>query len=178
MYFTAIVLPQDLNERIQAHKNFMFENYGCKVGLKSPAHITLLAPFWMEEMLEAELINSIDLISNQILPFSIATKNFSVFTPKTIFIDVASNINLQQLKEASDNYFKTQPQYKTKIDERPFHPHITIATRDLPKKGFYEAWKVFKQKEFKEAWLAEGLSVLRHNQKNWDVVYTSQFQKL
>ena len=156
----------------------MFENYGCKVGLKSPAHITLLPPFWMDEELESDLLNATDLLAKQTLPFSINTDNFSVFAPRTIFIEVSPNKNLQQLKETSDNYFKTQLQYKTKIDDRPFHPHITIATRDLHKKDFYEAWNIFKQKEFKEVWQAEVLSVLRHNQKNWDVLYTSQFKKI
>ncbi len=54
MYFTAIVLPRELNEQILQYKNFMHEKFGCRVGLNSPAHITILSPFWMNEIVEPE----------------------------------------------------------------------------------------------------------------------------
>jgi 2'-5' RNA ligase len=177
MYFTAIVLPDELNEQILQYKNFMLEKYACRVGLNSPAHITILSPFWMNELVEPELLNGADQLGGQTTPFTIHTTNFSVFEPKTIFIEVQNNQNLSQLKTASDNYFKSHSVFKAKIDNRTFHPHITIATRDLHKKSFYEAWDIFKHKNFKEEWTAKGLSILKHNKKNWDVIYTSQFQK-
>lgn len=176
MYFTAIVLPGELNEQILQYKNFMLEKFGCRVGLNSPAHITILSPFWMDEKVEPEFLAAANKLAEQTTPFTIATNNFFVFEPKTIFIDVNNNDSLLQLKTASDNCFKRHPEFKAKIDDRAFHPHITIATRDLHKKPFYEAWEIFKHKKFKEEWTAEGLSVLKHNKKNWDVIYTSQFQ--
>ena len=54
---------------------------------------------------------------------------------------------LVQLKEKTDAFFKNNELYKIKIDNRPFHPHITIATRDLLKKSFYEVWPVFLKKK-------------------------------
>jgi 2'-5' RNA ligase len=175
MYFIAIVLPQHLNEKILKYKNMMLEKYNCKVGLKSPAHITLIPPFWMEEEKEKQLLTDIDLLSNQFHPFSISTNNFSAFKPRTIFITVAANDQLNQVKKIADDFFKSNSFYKIKIDERSFHPHITIATRDLFKKSFHEIWPWFAEKKFLEEWTTEGLSLLRHNQKNWDVIYTSQF---
>ena len=49
MYFIAIVLPDELNKKVLKWKNFMHDKFGCKVGLKSPAHITFIPPFWMHE---------------------------------------------------------------------------------------------------------------------------------
>ena len=54
MYFVAIVLPSHLNEKLLAYKQLMLEKYNCKVALKSPAHITLVPPFWMEEEKEQQ----------------------------------------------------------------------------------------------------------------------------
>ena len=34
---------------------------------------------------------------------------------------------------------------------------------------------IFEAKEFKENWEATGISVLRHNKKNWDVIFTANF---
>src|SRR5207302_877859 len=120
----------DLNKKIQKWKELMYEKYGCKVGLRSPAHLTFISPFWMEEEKEQQLIQDVDTVSSTVYPFTIAINNFSAFKPKTIFVDVVVNEELRALKATVDNFF-LQTDYKIKIDTRPFHPHITIATRDL-----------------------------------------------
>ena len=156
----------------------MLEKYNCKVGLKSPAHITLVPPFWLEEEKEKALIEDIDVLSEQLRPFSMSTNDFSAFKPKTIFIALATNGTLGSVKKATDDFFGNNPFYNIRVDNRPFHPHITIATRDLYKKSFQEMWPWFAEKKFGEEWTAEGISILRHNKKNWDVIYTSQFKIL
>ncbi len=176
MYFIAIVLPQDLDEKVLRLKKYMHEKYHCKVGLKSPAHITIVPPFWLEANMEEALLNEVDILANGVQPFSIATNDFSAFKPRTIFVAVKNNQELDKLKSKADQHFSEKEQYKIKIETRQFHPHITIATRDLFKKDFYESWPFFEMKEFKEEWEATGLSILRHNKKNWDVIYTAQFQ--
>ena len=174
MYFIAIVLPDGLNKKVLRWKHFMHERFGCEVGLKSPAHITLVQPFWMQPEKEHQLMADMDAISSSASPFTIDTKNFSTFKPRTIYIDVAVNEELRSLKEAINEFF-SQADYKIKIETRPFHPHITIATRDLNKKDFNEALTFFERKKFKAEWEASGLSLLRHNSKNWDIIYTSMF---
>ena len=175
MYFIAIVLPGELNQKILPFKQYMFEKYKCQVGLKSPAHITLVPPYWMNEELEIQLKKDLELHSNKFRPFTISTNHFSGFPPKTIFIALKENDDLKNVKNKTDDYFKERPEYKMKIDNRPFHPHITIATRDLYKKGFYEAKEYFSNKEFAETWIADSICLLKHNKKNWDVIHTSQF---
>ena len=175
MYFIAIVLPEELNKKIRKWKELMHEKYGCSVGLRSPAHITFVPPFWMEEEKEQQLITDVDVISSPVQPFTISINNFSAFKPRTIFADVIVDEALQKLKAAVDTFF-SKAEYKVKIDNRPFHPHITIATRDLHKKDFNDAWPTFENKKFKANWEANGLSVLRHNRINWDVIYTAVFK--
>ena len=175
MYFIALVLPGDLNKKVLQWKNFMHDRYDCKVGLKSPAHITLIPPFWMEESSEILLLADTDSLAITLSPFIIKTKSFSAFKPRTIFIDVDKTQELDMLKQSVDLFYRNKSVYKMKMDERPFHPHITIATRDLFKKSFYACWPVFEVEEFLEEWEANSLSVLRHNKKNWDVIHTSQF---
>jgi len=177
MYFIAIVLPQHLDEKVIKLKHYMFEMYDCKVGLKSPAHITIVPPFWMNAQKEIELISDVDELAGSLQAFTLSADNFSCFKPRTIFIAIESSEALNRLKHEADKLF-TQRDYGIKKENRPFHPHITIATRDLFKKDFADAWPYFEKKEFKEAWEVEGLSVLRHNKKNWDVVHTSQFKNL
>ncbi len=154
MYFIAIVLPQNLDEKILQYKKWMAEKYGCKVGLKSPAHITIAPPFWMNEELERTLVGDIEKISNETFSFDIITNSFSSFSPRTLFIAVEASEKLNGLKKLSDTFFRNT-NYGMKIENRPFHPHITIATRDLRKKDFWEAWEYFKDKIFREEFIAE-----------------------
>lgn len=174
MYFIAVVLPEALNEKILHYKKWMAEKYGCKVGLKSPAHITLVAPFWMEAEKETRLKTDMESISAQVSKFTITTDSFSAFKPRTLFVAVKENESLNALKQSSDNFFRPAD-YKIKIENRPFYPHITIATRDLHKKDFADAWPHFENKTFKEEFEATGLSLLKHNGRVWDVVFTSPF---
>ncbi len=175
LYFTALVLPEHLNNRILPLKQHMFAEYGCRVGLNSPAHITLLPPFKMDKGMEEALTAGVDDLSVSLTPFDVKTADFSAFPPRILFIDVEVSPALKSLKAASDRYFGAHPLLKVKIDTRPFHPHITIATRDLTPNDFAAAWLHFRDKTFNETWTANGISILRHNTKNWDVVHTSQF---
>lgn len=176
MYFTAVVLPPELNSDILKLKKWAQEGWGCKVGLKSPAHITLLPPFWMDEKWEPDFIKDLDLLCHPLSSFPISTNNFSAFKPRTIFIDVVVDEPLRRLKQQTDLYFKERPHYGAKIDTRSFHPHITIATRDLRKSAFAEAWPQVAQQVFKETFTATGTGLLRHNGRAWDVIHTSLFK--
>ena len=175
MYFLAVVLPEYINEKVLQLKLMMREQYGCTVALKSPAHITLIPPFWLHESLEQNLLQDVNIVARTITPFTISTNNFSAFQPRTIFIAVQPNIYLNNLKQKTDDFFAAKENYKIKLDRRPFHPHITIATRDIHKKAFYEVWPLFEHKIFKEEWVADSISILRHNTKNWDILYTAPF---
>lgn len=177
MYFVAIVLPDPLNEKVLHWKKYMQERYRCTVGLKSPAHITIIPPFWMEENMEEEFLIDVDNFSRSQRSFPVATNNFSCFKPRTIFIAVEENKDLERLKIEADVFFSDEKHYEIKAEKRSFHPHITIATRDLLKKDFYESWPVFEKETFKEQWTADGISVLKHNKKNWEVIHTASFEK-
>jgi 2'-5' RNA ligase len=174
MYFIAVVLPPQIDEKVQQYKRQMQELYGCKVGLKSPAHVTIAPPFWMEEEKENLLRQDLETLAQTVPSFTLTTASFSAFKPRTIFLAVEENATLQDLKKQSDTFFRNK-EYKMKIENRPFHPHITIATRDLHKKAFWEAWPRFEKENFVETAEVNGLSLLRHNGRAWDVVFTAPF---
>lgn len=177
MYFIALLLPEELNKKVKVYKEWMKEKYNCKVGPKSPAHITIIPPFWMNSELERLLIETTDFISSGHPPFTLNTTGFDAFRPRTLFIAVAPNPRLNNLKKNAEEAFIAYPEFNIKKENRPFHPHITIATRDLHKAAFYEAWEEFAEKKFSKAWLANNLSILKHNKKEWDVLHTSHLQK-
>jgi len=176
MYYIAIVAPEEINQEVLKWKNYFKDHFGCTVALKSPAHITLIPPFWMKDDLEHDLENSISDFSITKNKFEIRLKDFAAFKPKVIFVDVVKSEVLNGLYLSFAEHILNENKFPIKKDDRPFHPHVTLATRDLYKKAFQEAWEIFSKKKYEVSWMVNGISLLRHNKKNWDVIFTSQLE--
>ncbi len=153
----------------------MKDHFNCLVALRSPAHITLVPPFWMNDDLENKLEDAISQFSRHQVPFEINLKNFAAFKPRVIYADVLSAPYLQTLHDQLHEYLIASDLFPIKKEDHPFHPHVTIAARDLHKKAFYAAWVTFRKESYNASCRIIGISLLKHNQKNWDVVFTSQF---
>tara|TARA_B100001750_G_C15450997_1_gene568923 strand:- start:996 stop:1277 length:282 start_codon:yes stop_codon:yes gene_type:complete len=52
---------------------------------------------------------------------------------------------------------------------RRFHPHITIAFRDLTERHFNLLWGEVEHKSFSGRFSTESITLLRHNGKIWTV---------
>jgi len=177
MYFIALVAPEEINEEVVKWKRFMKERFGCLVALRSPAHITLVPPFWMGQESQRKLEDGIDNFTREQFRFQITLRNFAAFKPRVIYVDVPETKHLEALYDRLFSFLLKLNTFPIAKDERAFHPHVTLATRDLHKKSFHQAWEIFKQKSYEAFWLVNSISILRHNQKNWDVTFTSQFAK-
>ena len=170
MYFVAILCPDDLNKKIQAFKEWMQEKFGCKAALKSPAHITLIPPFWFEEPDENILLNIISSFQSNIPAIQIQLKGFAHFAKRVLFISINPNPELNKIRNETEGHFKQQLGGLIKEEARPFTPHITIATRDLKPGDFMKAWEHFSQKKFEERFSADQISLLKLSEGKWNVI--------
>lgn len=177
MYFIALLLPGELNRQVIAMKEYMRERYGCKVASRSPAHLTLVPPFWMVETLKESLIEKLEELAKQLRPFDIEHDGFSSFPQRTIFIASKPNSTLDKLHTQVKDFFRAYPDFPMKFDDRPYHPHVTIATRDLTRKAYQEAWAHFKNKNFPKTWTCSALSLLELSETGWKVVSTAGFNQ-
>src|SRR3982751_3986990 len=136
MYFLAILAPHVVNLKVLEWKYYMREHFGCVVAMRSPAHITLVPPFWMDEELEVRLRQDVEDFSSQQTPFKVELEDFDAFKPKVIFLHVKPADQLAKLKMGLETNLLSKETYPIKLESRPFHPHITIANRDLLRKDF------------------------------------------
>ena len=60
-------------------------------------------------------------------------------------------------------------------NSRPFHPHITLAHRDLDERDFSEVQAFFQKKTFLREFEADALTLLRNVQGRWAVDRTFEF---
>ena len=173
MYYVATVCPEQINEKIQKLKQWMKDRFGCVVAMKSPAHITLIPPFWFLIEREHELVNAVQTFTNPSLPVKIELEGFSHFRKKVLFVQVKENASLGELKGGTEKYFSGKFGAIFKKDDRAFHPHITVANRDMKPSHFEQAWGHFSNMIFEESFSSNSISLLKLNPGKWTIIAES-----
>ncbi len=116
--------------------------------------------------------------SEKLSPFKIRLKNFSRFSPGVIFIDVEKSEPLTELQTDLEEVVRSNKElFSYNYDERDYHPHLTLAFKDLSKKNFYKAWDEFKNKTYEDDFRADRLSLLKHDGRRWQVAKEFMFDE-
>ena len=171
-YFIAIVLPPPVFEAAEKIKQELNLIHHLKGALRSPAHITLHRPFEWKEEKENELLETLDTFKFEDKNIAIDLNNFDFFEPRVIYIDVMHNVALFDLHKTLKSFAKTKLGLLNEVNDlRGFHPHVTVAFRDLKKRTFYELKEEFAQKQFRAAFNCNQISVLKLHNK-WEVLKT------
>jgi 2'-5' RNA ligase len=177
LYFIAIVAPDEINQQVLEWKNYMLQRFNCKVALKSPAHITLVPPFDMPDTAEQTLQELLQPFAARQQSFPIHLKNFAAFKPRVIYVDVQPSEPLNDLKINLETCLQQANHFPIKKEERSYHPHVTIANRDLKNDNFPEAWQHFQPVSDEVAFQANALSLLRHKNHVWEIAGTFPLSK-
>lgn len=177
-YFIAIVPPSEILEQIEHVKQTISTKYATKGALRSPAHITLQMPFkWPEKKL-ALLEEKISQFVLGQSGFAIQLKNFGAFPPRVIYVDIAENEKLQNLQQHLERWLKVHLHiFGANHSHRAFHPHITVAFRDLKKPAFFQAWTAWKDGIFSADFMLKNISLLKHDGKKWQVFADYELNK-
>lgn len=168
MYYIAVLPPEDLRKEIKSFKEEVWRDHDSKHALRSPAHITLQMPFHFEEDLEEQLLKGLQALSEKFEPFDCKLKNFGHFDDRVIFIEVCNNPDLKQLRDTLQQYLGTELHFTDKQLPKRFHPHITIANRDLTRQRFPNCWEAFSQREYQRSFTAQSLYLLKHRGTHWE----------
>jgi len=170
LYFIALIPHSGLREEIREIKERMRDEYGAGHALKSPAHITLQMPFKRSPADE-------DVISEALAGFALKEKSFRVdlegygsFPPRVIYIRVSNPEPVRGLHARLRKLLVDGLGFEPQEVMREVKPHITVATRDLTNTAYTEAWPVIKEEAFTGGFRAEGIFLLRHNGRSWDIL--------
>ena len=168
-YFIAIVPPNALLLKIHELKQHIADTYQSKGALRSPGHITLHMPFAWDENKESKLVSCLENFKFN-AAIDISLNGFSCFEPRVVFINVNQTEELSQLQKQLVRHVKTDLQLFNQADDmRGFHPHITIAFRDLKKAQFYKVWEEFQNKPFQQNFSCQSICLLKHVDNHWEV---------
>jgi 2'-5' RNA ligase len=67
------------------------------------------------------------------------------------------------------------PQLLRKFPDRPYHPHLTLAHRDVTPEQFRPIWNHFKDKSFDASFEVTGFWILNNTTSGWEPETEFQF---
>ena len=176
LYFIALIPPDPLKRQVHDIKLEMKQRYNSSHALNAPPHITLLSPFRMSDEHQNELDDLLQKLAHEYSPFEVHLKGYSSFPPRVLFIDIESQPKLMELQSNIEQTARAHPEiFSYNYSDRPYHPHMTIAFKDLSPSQFHKAWEHYQDKDFEARFTTDQLCLLRHDGKNWEVIKAFSF---
>jgi 2'-5' RNA ligase len=174
LYFFALIPPKEIYEAIEGFKNDFAARFASKRALKVMPHITIKTPFIIPVSEHEKLLNWFQKLPVQQTKFEIELKNFGAFAGNSpvVFVHPVMNASLSTFQTEIIRSFKNLfPHLVTDFDLK-FHPHMTIAYRDLSFEKFQDAWKEYRTKVYRAIFTVENIYLLQHDRKQWNIIST------
>jgi 2'-5' RNA ligase len=168
LYFVAIIPPEPIRSEVEQWKQYFKEVYQSKAALNSPPHITLHMPFRYPTSKEGLIEAALKVAVGGIPPFPLSLHNFGAFPPRVIFVEVEEAPLLRALQKEIVHTLRRQLKFdRQDYRNTGFHPHMTLAFRDLKKPAFAQAWEGFSKKSYQTKFDVDKVVLLRHSGKVW-----------
>ncbi|MBN7814226.1 2'-5' RNA ligase family protein [Algoriphagus pacificus] len=174
-YFLALVPEGDLQERVTALKMQLKEEFNCKYALKSPAHVTLKMPFSYNEAKEESLIQSLSDFLKNYKEISLKVGGVGTFGDRVIYLKIDAGEDLFDLQRELKLYCKRELKLVDELSDRNFHPHMTIAFKDLKKAQIPNILEVLKMKSISYDFVSSQLFLLKRENRRWEIIKKIDF---
>jgi len=176
-YLLVLSPHEDLRNKIIEIKKDFSGKYKVSASFGKP-HITL-ANFIQFEMREERLVNRLKAISMGYHPFKVELRGYGSFPSHTIFINVESKQQIQNLVKE----LRLAQQLMTINKENKPHfindPYLTIARKLLPWQ-YEQGWQDFSRRHFTGRFIAESMLLLKRRvgNKSYQIVQRFEFMNL
>lgn len=166
-YFLALVPPAEIFDKAQEIRIRIRDEFGIKYALKSPPHITLKMPFSYNEAKEELLVKKLSEHLNTQKPFCIKMTGVGVFGKRVIFLSVEKSEQLLQLQQQLKVFCKRALNLTDELSDRNFHPHLTLAFKDLKAVHFSAVLSRIKEQAFEAEYSAADIILLKRIDGQW-----------
>ncbi len=176
-YFIAIVPEGDVQQEATAIKHELLIHFNLKYALKSPAHITLKMPFRWNEKKEEVLIHKLEEFFKSYIPFDLDFAGVGRFGKRVIFIKVISSDTLLSLQSSLAKFCKTKLNQITELSDSAYHPHMTLAFKDLKEARFKEYYDFLKPLKFEKSISVQKIVLLKRIERRWEIFHALKLKK-
>lgn len=165
----AILPPKAISDLVKEEQQLIAERWGPQHAMRTPPHLTIIPPL----AVNPASFNTIKQIaidiasSNQ--PFELQLKGYGAFRPRVIFINPIITGELQSLyRHWRDALEAALPALLDRYPDRPYHPHLTLAHRDVYADQFTSMWRHYQGKWFDAIFEVNSFWILHHGRSGWE----------
>ncbi len=166
LYLVALLPPEPVFSETWALKQEVHHLTGSHNAVRLPPHITLVPPLRQDDEFEARCITALATFAATQAPFSILVQDFAWFGNRTLFVHVSEPTAAKVFQAALMAWCSTHlPEVKP--ENRPFTPHLTLATRDLPPAQLPGLRRLFAARSYRAQFEVCSFTLFRHDGRQW-----------
>ena len=158
-YLLVLSPHEELWNKIKKVKEEFSEKYKSAQARWGKPHVTLVN-FVQFEMMEERIVNRLKTIAMGYTPFKVELKDFGSFPSHTIYINIETKQQVQNLVKA----IKPAQQLLTlNKDNKPHFiedPHITVAMKLVPWQ-YEQGWQEYSQRHFTGRFIADNMLLIK-----------------
>ncbi|MFO7823386.1 MAG: 2'-5' RNA ligase family protein [Cyclobacterium sp.] len=166
-YFIALVPEEPLRQEISHLKHLLKEEFGVKYALKSPPHITLKMPFVYNENKESVLEAKLESFFLEESGFDLSLSGIGHFGNRVVYLRVKYPPDLPALQQRLVRYGKRTLGQHIELSDLNYHPHLTLAFKDIKKDHFDMLIEFLKSKVSRYHMAVETVSLLKKTDSHW-----------
>lgn len=166
-YFIALVPEGEIQEKATSLKEMLKERFNIKYALKSPAHVTLKMPFSFNEVKEDYLEQRLKEFLKDYQSLELTIGGVRKFGDRVVYLNVDANEDLFLLQKHLKNFCKRELKLNDELSDRNFHPHMTIAFKDLKKIPVPNIIKALEEQPILEKFVTNQLFLLKRVGGQW-----------
>jgi 2'-5' RNA ligase len=175
----AILLPDTISQQVKKEQLFIAKTWGPKHALRTPPHITIIPPLSTTDAEEISLLKIGEKICATSQAFILDLDKYDAFQPRVVFIHTKDSPGLNALQATwRKELLSTLPHALDRYPERPYHPHITLAHRDVKPEQFKKIWAHYAEQEYATSFEVNRYWMLRHEKSGWIPEKEFHFAKL
>lgn len=166
-YFLALIPPDAILEKVQEIKFQIRDEFGVKYALKSPPHITVKMPFNYNVAKEGRLIEKLNEYVKDRCPFVIQVSGVGNFGNRVVYLNILKSPELESFQEGIKQFCKRELHLVDELSDRNYHPHLTVAFKDIKPIHFSEVFLLVKKQSFETEFSALDLVLLKRIKGEW-----------
>ena len=177
-YLLVVSPHEELWNKIMKIKKEFHDAYDAPAALWGRPHITLVN-FVQFEMMEERLVNRLKTIAMGYTPFKVELKDYGSFPSHTIFINIESKQQVQNLARE----LRPAQQLMTLNKENKPHfldnPYIAVARKLLPWQ-YEKGWLEYSHRHFTGRFIADGMLLIKRKvgDKAYQIAQRFEFMNL
>lgn len=173
-HFIGVLPPKEIALILEESRRYMRKTFGCRSGHGTPLHITVIPPFNAGDSCSTkDLIQVLQNISFE--AFTGKIENYSCFGDRTIYARIVEDKKWERLRNTVYQSVSEAIPGVLKKDQRFYHPHITIANRDIPQGCTSKALNKLGKIPLLEAFPVDNLVLFEFTGGRWINVFERYF---